>query len=388
METRTMVVYGTGGSGLRKRSGPSTSSEVVGILPEGTPIETLEEQDGWYRVVGESFWVNADYVSLATTQDETPSSARLLGVHELKPGFARRAIASGAKAVTVFNDAAEARTLSLENPDVIVGHRIYFTSLPDPKDMLSRHAIDSTSRNKVWAHGINEYDVPGFGGSPQEILRRAAWDTECAKRLKDLNPDAHWVAGGFPHGCPDFTKPEICDAIRTGYADGYNNDLFDAFNIHNYTKAGPGGPSDFTYYGMEWFETRALMLITKCGFRPDKAGLMAKEAGGELGGGGFKWANYTGSMFTAWATRYVLGMSAPLTYNGTVYSSPFLCSTLFQSGDTGFGNGEWGGYSIADYQDILRQLYITGVAAPREIYQPFGGAEPKHGIIPPRKIIG
>lgn len=56
----------TNGSNLRVRTGPSIDYEIISSLANGSEIEILEEEDGWYRIVfpAEYAWVCGQYVKL------------------------------------------------------------------------------------------------------------------------------------------------------------------------------------------------------------------------------------------------------------------------------------------------------------------------------------
>jgi uncharacterized protein YraI len=71
------TVTGTGGDGLRCRTQPNTSSNIISVLPEGTRVETRgAESGGWIpvRCSGQDGWIYGGYanVSAPTTPSPTP----------------------------------------------------------------------------------------------------------------------------------------------------------------------------------------------------------------------------------------------------------------------------------------------------------------------------
>ena len=56
----------TGGSNLNVRTGPSTGYSIISSLANGTNIEIIDEEDGWYRIEfpAEFAWVCGQYVKL------------------------------------------------------------------------------------------------------------------------------------------------------------------------------------------------------------------------------------------------------------------------------------------------------------------------------------
>ena len=62
-EEKTGVVSADG-DGLSLRSGPGSDNDILDLIPDGTTLVILEEQDGWGRVEydGTEGWVSLDYV--------------------------------------------------------------------------------------------------------------------------------------------------------------------------------------------------------------------------------------------------------------------------------------------------------------------------------------
>lgn len=386
----------TAPEGLRIRSAPNTQGHRLGVAPNGSTVHIVETVDGWHRVelwpdrgadATVSGWVSAQYVVTETppVPEKGTSAAYLLGIHQLADkAKARESLQNGARAVMVFEDATLAHQLSLAHPDAIVMHRKYFQHAPSPRDMIAQHGVnpDETGNpTRAWYRGINEFDAPGYDGDAAGILKRAAWDLECAAILKRAAPNARWIAGGFSHGTPDFTSPGICEAVRRGYADAYNRGDI-ALDIHNYSKAGPNGNRDYAYYAPIWFERRWEFLFTHCGFHVSQRAIVATEAGAELGAGGFRWANYSTEEFASWAARYLSIQRQPLAGK----PSPFIASTLFQWGDQNNGPGGWWGYGVDAYIAHLRGLWqATMRPIPASMSVVAGHVAPYS--VPPAKVM-
>lgn len=386
----------------RVRAKPTTDSAIVGRLAHLSRVSG-RDVGGWLEmdlgVGGAPLLTQAStqmvgYVSmtLLKSADEhvPPPPAKvvhprqMLGVHQLSDkGTAYRALERGCRAVMVFEGALEAYQLSLAYPDAIIIHRKYFTVTPSPWEMIAQHGVNPAERgneSRAFYRGINEFDVgSAYDDSPQGILNRAKWDIECAQILKSAAPNARWVAGGFSHGCPDITRKDVCEALRIGYAQAYNDGLV-WFDIHNYSKAGPGGPFDYSYYGPEWFERRVDWLFTRCGFDPRVRACVSSEAGGELGGGSFRQHGFTGDQFDAWCAYYLGVMNAPLIVGGTEYPTPVVATTIFQWGNDYNGPGGWWGYNlIPEYVDKLAARWSGEYSGSRDVLH-VGSAVPEYAV--------
>lgn len=335
------------------------------------------------------------------TKGATP--AHLLGVHALHlDDVAKSALARGAKSVTLMSGLGSYQ-IAQANPDAMVFYRWYTNAPLTADDWVRGIGLDPNGAvntgDRRFILGMNEYDVPGFGGSPNEIRARAAWDKRRIEILRRIVPNAKVVIGGFPHGNPDITNQAVCDAMREAYAPLYNNQdpanptIF--FNLHNYTKTilredtGPKADPK-NWYAPEWFETRYIWLFTKCGFNPNVRAIVSDETGGELGAGGFNWARYTDSQFAFWQSYYLNLMAAPMEVAGKSYPCPMVASTHFQGADSVEGaSGHWGGYYLTlGYNDVLKQFYSGARRSLLPAFMLAGATEaPPPGYVPERKIL-
>jgi len=317
----------------------------------------------------------------------------ILGVHELGyTGADVKSAQEGCPFIMVMDDATGVQNLQAQYPQFKFMHRYYFKDYVSAEWLVSdKHGIPpSGSNTKAWYRGFNEYDSPGFGGSVQDILRRAGEDRKCALMVKQRAPNAGWIAGGFPHGNPDFTKPEVCDAIRQGYAADYNAGLYAAFDMHNYTLLDPNNPFNWNYVAPMWIERNCDFLFQKCGFDPKVRRIIGTETGVEPRG--FRGSGYNAQQFAQWATeRYMPAMRAPLVVNGVSYPSPSMGGTLFQRGDFQGGSG-WVGYEVSDYcgwlaQNVWPLTASAMVARDAEVpVSPTEGNRPPEGYVPEPKI--
>ncbi|WP_291350663.1 N-acetylmuramoyl-L-alanine amidase [Desulfosporosinus sp.] len=68
------IISASGGLNLRET--PSSTGNVLVTIPKATSVELLEQQDHWYKTTYESKtgWVSADYITLATTNDNSSTS--------------------------------------------------------------------------------------------------------------------------------------------------------------------------------------------------------------------------------------------------------------------------------------------------------------------------
>jgi len=404
------------------RTAPSTSAPIAGVLVNGDEITVVDSLKvggyTWYafdaKVGGAQikqasdektpmrFYVRSDGFTTNTVSTtpapSTPApvklqpAASLLGVHELSgQGRAKKSLELGARAVMCFEDALGAAQLSLAYPDAIVMHRKDFRHPLPARELLGAHGIDpnQVSNSRAWYRGANENDVETWGSDVESIRRRAAFDIECATLLKRAAPNAKWVAGGFAHGCPDFTNQAICDVIREVYAPAYNAGLI-AFDIHSYSKCDPGNPKNYRFYAPIWFERRWEFLFTKCGFDPTARNIVSTETGGECGAGGFNWAGFTPDEFRAWCAFYLKVQQQSLLVNGRSYPSPFLAATLFQWGNTYGGSGGWLGYALDNYIGTLQSAWAGQLPAEKALEMDeialYAGEMPAYEV-PPAKPV-
>jgi hypothetical protein len=287
------------------------------------------------------------------------SAALLLGHHVLSTGAWQDALNAGAKSLTLMNNVSTAYELA-KRPDLFVMHRVYFNAAITPEQFLSMQGVGLNGTNledRRVIRGMNESDVPGYDSSPAQIRARAHWDRRVLELMAGAVPNARYAGGGYAHGNPDFTNPDVNRAIREEYAPLYNgNDPANPrflFTMHNYTY----GSADPAL--VRWFEGRYVWLFTDCGFDPRIRAIVSDETGIEAGAGGFRWAGYDDERFRAWANFYLDAVGAPIVVGGTSYPSPLIASTLFQLGDRDTASGHWGGYEVGDYLDVLSELYRT-----------------------------
>ncbi len=329
---------------------------------------------------------------IAALVDANPARY-LLGIHELCCNGVQHAFDGGCMAGMVYDNATGAIQLADASAERIVMSRIYFSQPIAPRELLKQHGInpDATSRTRGWFRGINEYDVKGYGGSVEDIYRRAAFDRECATLLRKAAPNAGWVAGGLPHGNYDFTKPEICAAVKDAYAADYNSGLYAAFDIHNYPKTEVGDVKNFRKYAPIWYARRADFLFTHCGFDPRRRRIVSSEYGIEGPNGGLAHQGFNHTEFLDFCEWTLDVMTAPLVMpDGKQYPSPYIAQTFFQL--YGAQQGRWQGYEMTGYMPVLRDLWKRGTkraalrsAAPVDLFE---GATPPEDYVPPAKVMG
>jgi hypothetical protein len=339
----------------------------------------------WMRQVTSQVFV--PIVTNPGTPVETPISSvqsvgmrarRYLGIHDLCCAGARDAADDGAMVVKVFEDALGAIQIANKYPDKLVIHRKYFTHAPSPDDLVRQHGIDPNSPSnttRIFIEGPNESDSPGFAQEPDDIARQAAYEAEMMRLVERGAPNSRVLGFCKAHGNPDFTRPEICEAVRTHYAPLYNSGKL-WIGLHNYFLSPPSNPKNFRFYDPIWFERRADFLFTKCGFDPNIRHILPSESGGECGQGGMKWAGFTQDEFESWARYYISVMSAPITVNGKQYESPYVGSTLFQR--RGSLQNRWQGYEVEDYYGVIKKLWSENGPEKRSTLERIASTELLH----------
>lgn len=322
-----------------------------------------------------------------------------IGFHVLSNGRAADAgYAAGARFFMVMDGKDICARLAAQGAQGMF--RRYFQWPPSAEDM----ANDLAGLPDGWkGTSVNECEKQD-GGTPAGILAKAAYEIDVATRLKKKNPNVVYAAGSFSMGTPDYTRPDICDAIRQGYAAAYNDGLI-WWDHHLYSPnmthiygppqtalsavgmalvTGPVGRDQHIATWMEpttqmdilapasaftdtpawtdWFETRWRFNFTRCGFDPRIRHVVSGEgcSPDEGGSGGFVGHRASGSDVVRYEGRYISLQSEPITVNGGVYPSPFVAGAGFQLGDTSNAPGHWGSYA---FDAFLADMAAGGVLA-------------------------
>lgn len=239
--------------------------------------------------------------------------------------FARRALAARCNALSIINNFQLAADLANDTSITVMARR-YVSSLPSPDPELFEGA---QSPHVVYLTPMNECDVACYG-SVEEIARRATWDKDMWGRMKAKG--RRYAGGGFSVGTPDYTKPEICKAMKDYYAPLYNDGM--AINYHLYSPW-PNHTMDI------WYELRWRFLFEKCGFNPDPnlAGIFCDETGMDQGSvGGFPAVGYSSAQVGDWSRKFLDASQ------GNGYGNLLRAAVIFQSGNT----SDWNGYNV-DY---------------------------------------
>lgn len=366
---------------LNIRPGPLAAGTPFGTLKNGQEVETVSTEGGWHKLKtevkstfaagGAGFTPTVElpailpdnvYISAAWTKPkpEVPAAgdwpAYQVGGHVIGDhGMATTLITKGAPYVTMmhgalegFQRAAMMKALGRSYDRVVI--RPWFGGTPTVMDIVN-WVGPRPDNPTVVVVGSNEGDRPGG------LIERAKFDYALATELRMRQPNIEYACMSSAHGNEDYTNPEVCKIIETHYAPHYNSGLFRWVDQHNYTfqksfQAHP--PADAQMVEPKWFERRGLMLIERCGFRPDKVGIINTECGVEAGHGGMRWAGYTQAQFREWLNLYLARMREPFVFGGTTFPSPFAFGTLFMLGS----DQTWsGGYGLDD-------LYVPGSRAP------------------------
>jgi len=240
--------------------------------------------------------------------------------------YARRAINAKCNALSIINNFQLASDLANDTSITVMARR-YVNSMPPPDpDVVFEGA---GSDKVVYLTPLNECDVICYG-SVEEIARRATWDKDMWAKMKAKG--RRYAGGGFSMGTPDYTKPEICQAMKDYYAPLYNDGM--AINYHLYSPS-LNHPMDI------WYELRWRFLFEKCGFNPDPnlAGIYSDETGLDEGGvGGFPAHGTSATQVGEWSRRFLDASQ------GNGYGNLLRAAVIFQSGNT----TDWNGYNV-DY---------------------------------------
>lgn len=346
-----MKQYKTRYPGLRVRRQPTTAAPIIGMLREGAVIDADHDV-----TIGENIWhalplaaggalllasddMGAQGIGYAAhihsgtqftdavgvTLPPVATGKTRLGVNVITGSgdVARRALAAGCNALSIIDNFQLAADLANDTSITVMARRFTGNNLPPPDpDVLYEGA---QSPHVVYL-GLNECDATCYG-SVGEIAARAAWDRDMWRKMKARG--RKYAGGGFSVGTPDYTKPEICEAMRTHYAPLYADGM--AINYHLY--------SPWPNHAMDvWYELRWQFLFERCGFdpSPDLAGIYCDETGMDQGSvGGFPAVGFTSAQVGVWCRRFLDASQ------GGGYGNTLRAAAIFQAGNT----TDWNGYN-------------------------------------------
>lgn len=274
--------------------------------------------------------------------------------HLLEPAYQL-----GLRSFLIMNGIQKTREFKLAHPDAYVMARRYMQ--PIGQDYLPELNSGEMRELQTIGHGItvvspvNEGDIwpqgPKPGKTAREVIqKRAEFDYRMAVEVRKNG--GFYAGGSFSMGEPDYTNPEICDAMREFYAPHYNSGLM-GINYHSYS---PNPLSlDATDGRHIWHEDRWRFLFERCGFMnvDNPVGIVCDETGLDQGGvGGVPAHGLNGSFVEQW-TRKTKARWSSIVIQGK--PAPIRHATWFQAGDNRSEQGGWAGFNIEWYlADIAR----------------------------------
>jgi len=287
---------------------------------------------------------NTQYLAVASDPPVTPTPIGFkLGVsvlhahHLLEPAYA-----AGIRCFLIMDGVLAAVQFKRAHPDAIVMYRRFLDHGAGIPNASAFSAEAAMGNGIVFVSPLNECDNWCYG-SPAEIESRAKFDGALAAMCKANG--TIYAGGGFSMGTPDFTRQDICDAMRKFYAPYYNGGLM-ALNMHLYspTMNHINSPAELI-----WYERRWQFLFDKCGFdpSPNLLGIYCDETGVDEGGvGGFPAHGAGCEAIRQWGVSFVAAQRKPLS---AAFPSPMRGAAIFQAGDT----GRWAGYNVQGCFDAI-----------------------------------
>jgi len=380
-------------NGLFLRTGPTVNFPKIGLMPYGTPLRVSStDAAGWHKIdlatnlvatakmngtdllqYNSQSPVSYGYCSAYYTEPWAPpppppvTGKTRFGVNVITGSgdVARRALAAGHTAVSIINGFQLAADLANDTSITVMARRYTGNQLPPPDPDFMYEGAQSPH---VVYLGLNECDAVCYG-SPGEIAARAAWDRDMWQRMKARG--RRYAGGGFSVGTPDYTRPEICQAMKDHYAPLYADGM--GINYHLY--------SPWPTHAIDhWYELRWQFLFERCGFdpNPNLAGVFCDETGMDQGSvGGFPAVGFSPAQIGTWSRAFLDASQ------GNGYGNMLRAAAIFQAGNV----TDWAGYNVdnafpeigaAAQAPVTRQL-----ARPRMVDPTLGP------VIPPtqRKII-
>jgi len=357
------VVKDMDGDSLFVRAMPSSllTSTKIGYLRAGESVDVVAEDGEWSNIqllktpLGSSVkgWVKSSFlqnpavniIAPVISQPKAKIGINALNRHE---EVCYPAAQAGCRFFLILNNPGFASALKDKYPDATVMVRRHWErQMPSVDSALAR--LDGCRDPRLIYTGVNEGDEVGQG-TVEQIRQRAEFDLALARRIKEIS-GATYAAGTFSMGTPDFTKPQICSAIRALYAPAYNAGQI-WWDHHLYSPR-----LDHIYQDgeLQWYETRWQFLFTRCGFNPASVSrVLCSETGEDEGGvGGFPVHGRSGDDVAAWCRRFIEVQGRPLVVDGVSHPSPFLGGALFQAGN----REDWMGYNVERYYDNLSGVW-------------------------------
>lgn len=382
---------------LNLRIAPDALANRITVMPNATPVtEVGVSSDGKWsnlnvaaqmngQAVTLQGWANRQWLRPLAVQPPLVNSLAakyLLGVHCLN--FAEDgadAIANGCRSVHFMDTYLGDWQQHLAHPDLVVMRRHYVDpgANPSPSVQVEKLGIDPNAGKACKSGGMyivnlaNEGDVLGGYGSAESIARVFAWESECARLIHAKAPFVKVALLSVAHGNPDWTRADIRDAFNRHYVPFIEaNKDWIVLDSHAYTlgKRFPSHPpSTAKIYAPIWLETRNQLMHSAtriaypevadycCNLSSSPSILhVSGESGVEAGAGGFNWAGYTPSQFKEWCVEWLR-----LQRNSV---APYRAATIFQYSR----RGDWGGYDIRGFKDVLRDLWTNDVATPKSTF--------------------
>jgi len=357
--------------GLRVRDAASLDGQVIGLLPFGAEVQATAVVDGWAQLdaaaggalirqagapASQLAWYASrqwlEPVGVVAPPPITAADPRYmlgLNIQGGRVDLAHRAAQAGCRFFLIMDNFQGAAELAAAWPDAIVVARRWFQYRADVAGVIQ--GLEGATSSRLLYIGHNEGDQIGQAGA--DLIWRAELDRKVAAEIARIS-GARYAGGTFSMGCPDYTKPEVCQIMQAGYAAAYNAGQM-LLDGHFYS---PDPEHIHTDDGLIWYERRWEFLFTRCGLDPRRRGLICTEAGLDQGGrGGFPAHGIDGAGFTRWARRWLEVCGRPLVVAGVAYPSPLMGAALFQCGDRRTTPGGWAGYNVEQYWDQLVALW-------------------------------
>lgn len=336
------------------------------IPPAKRPEFTAWYVDKWYPGVTVEFRSTTPEIIIPPPNPSTTVTRFGVNVISGNVAHAQRALDAGCTAISGIGMFGQLADLAARYRDKTFMARKYTGGQIPPPD--PEYMYEGAQSPYVVYLGLNECDAICYG-SVEQIAQRAAWDREMWRKMKAKG--RRYAGGGFSVGTPDFTRQDICDAMRTHYAPLYNEGM--GINYHLYSPW-PNHTPDI------WYEMRWRFLFEKCGFNPDPnlAGIFCDETGMDQGSvGGFPACGMSATQVGAWARSFLSASQS----DG--YGNLLRAAAIFQSGNTTDWNGYNADYAINEIGAAAKAPVTRQLARPRA---PSYGEAP---IIAParRKVI-
>lgn len=378
-------------SGIRVRTKPTTTGDILFSLPKGFKFETQVFVQGssiggntvWAEVdvntvfAGATFKTQKAYITMRFLAEDKPivivppppppSTGTIIGSHPALPFLnggqrfglhnfnwiedSREQFDQGCRLFTIMDNLTGAREMRDKGAGVF--YRKYQNARGiEPWQHLASMGLSPTDRLVVL--GINEGDII----ADSSLEWRFNWDVRFANEVWKNYPNCIPSIGGWAMGNPAVDVPEFRGRWAATYGKFLNENAHRVVvNYHSYDERwkqdAPAGNPPRPYFDPRWLSLRFYVDLYDTGILSPSVVMISDETFIDFGGGGGSaWANYNEQNTIEWYQFHKRSglFARPYFYGGTAYH-----------GVPPHKRQEWAGYSTAYLRGAFMKIWRNEV---------------------------